>query len=83
MYGLTIGQDNHAEKPVLHFWHLHPTPEAAISLHRFPNRCPNGPLDPFVSYDRPIRPLTKRAMHIGASVLQRAVMRLTLPYVHE
>ncbi len=58
MYGLTIGQDNYAEKPILHFRHLHPPPEAAISLDRFPNRCPDGPLDPFVSNNRPIRPLT-------------------------
>jgi len=58
MYGLTIGQDNYAQKPVLHFRHLHPTPEAAISLDRFPNRGPDGPLDPFVSDNRPIRPLT-------------------------
>jgi hypothetical protein len=58
MYGLTIRQDNYAEKSVLHFWHLHPTPEAAISLDRFPNRCPDGPIDPFVSDNRPIWPLT-------------------------
>jgi hypothetical protein len=58
MHGLTIGQDNHAEKSILHFRHLHPTPEAAISLDRFPKRRSDGPLDPFVSDNRPIRSLT-------------------------
>ncbi len=36
MYGLTIGQDDYPEKPVLHFRHLHPTPDATVSLERFP-----------------------------------------------
>jgi hypothetical protein len=58
MYGLTIGQDNHAKKPVLHFRHLHPTPDAAVSLDRFPNWRPDGLLDPFISDDSPIWPLT-------------------------
>lgn len=58
MYGLAIRQDNHAEKPVLHFRHLNPTPDTAISLYHFPNGYPDGLLDPFVSDDRPIRPLT-------------------------
>jgi len=40
MYGLAIGQDNYAEKPVLHFWHLYPTPEAAISLDLFLEQVP-------------------------------------------
>jgi hypothetical protein len=57
MYGLTIRQDNHAQKPVLHFRHLNPTPDTAVRLHRFPNWCTDGPFDPFVSDDRPIRPL--------------------------
>jgi hypothetical protein len=57
MYGLTIRQDNHAQKPVLHFRHLNPTPDTAISLYSFPNWYPYSSLDPFVSDDRPIRPL--------------------------
>ena len=58
MYCLTIGQDNYAQKPVLHFRHLNPTPDTAISLYRFQNWYPDGRLDPFVSDDRPIWPLT-------------------------
>ena len=48
MYSLTIRQDYHTEKPVLHFRYLHPTPNPAICLYNFPNRRPYGSLDPFV-----------------------------------
>jgi hypothetical protein len=58
MYGFTIGQKNHTEKPVLHFRHLHPTPNPAISLDYFPERHPYSSLDPFLSDYRPIRSLT-------------------------
>ena len=35
MYGLTIRQDNHAQKPILHFRHLNPTPDMAVRLYVF------------------------------------------------
>ena len=60
MPGLAIWQDNHAQESALHFWHLNPTPDTTVSLHRFPNWRPDGPLDPFVSDDLTIRSLPDR-----------------------
>ena len=57
MYGLTIMQDDHPEKSVLHFRHLNPAPDTPIGLYRFPNWRADGPLYPFVSDNRAIRPL--------------------------
>jgi len=58
MHGLATWQDNHAEKAVLHFRYLNPPPEAPVRLDRFPKRCPDSPLDPFVADNRTIRSLT-------------------------
>ena len=58
MHGLAIGQYNDAQKPVLHFRHLRPTPDAAVGLDHFPNRRSHRFFDPFVPDDSPIRPLT-------------------------
>ncbi len=55
MYRLTIGQDDHTEKPVLHFRDLHPTPNPAISLDHFPVWRPYGSLDPFLVDQSSIR----------------------------
>ena len=38
MHGFTISQDDDAEEPIIHFRHLHPTPDATVRLERFPKR---------------------------------------------
>ena len=55
MYGFTIGQENHAQKLILHFGHLDPTSNPTVSLNCLPYWCPNGPINPFVSNNSPIR----------------------------
>lgn len=58
VYGLTIWQKHNSQEAILHLRYLHPAPDTAISLDSFPNRRPDGLLDPFVSDNSPIRPVT-------------------------
>jgi hypothetical protein len=58
VYGLTIRQKNNPQEAILHLRYLHPAPDTAIRLDKFPNWRSDGLLYPFVTDDSPIRPVT-------------------------
>ena len=60
MYGLTVRQKHNTQEAIFHLRHLHPALNSAISLDFFPNRRPDGLLDPGLANDNPIRTVTDR-----------------------
>ena len=60
MYGLTVRQEHNTQEAISHLRHLHPALNSAISLDFFPNRRPDGLLDPRLANDRPVRTVAYR-----------------------
>ena len=60
MYSLTLRQKHNTQEAISHLRHLHPAPKSAIGLDLFPNRGPDGLLDPRLANDSPIRTFADR-----------------------
>jgi hypothetical protein len=58
MVGLAIPQQHNTQEAIFHFRHLRPPSNSAIGLDSLPNWRLDGALDPFLSDNSPIRPVS-------------------------